>query len=886
LPIIEGKKAQKINHKPKTNMQTPATAQTKQLRKRRGFRSWAIAATLLFLLSMGGTTWAQPNYVITTTTNSTGFTPNTSQDIVLGYLPTVGGPVTAGYQGGGLTLGALTDGFAPAGPYTGYWFEIQTGNTLTFNIGAPSSISSIESCSTWNDNGRCAQQYTVDVSTDGITWTTGFITVPSQPGAGKPADVDVLITPASGASLLTNNVQYLRFNFPTVENGWVAYTEFVINGTVSVPPGPPSIAIVATNLVVTNTTTNVTFSAVASGYPPASMTWHFVDTNGVDWTLPETATNITIPIVSPTDAGGYYAVATSSQGSTSSTTNILTVITPASQPVVQTVYSLNTGFDPLNTNGDLLLGLTDPYTPQPVLTDGSDANGSVTAGNYVSLGGGAVQTFDLYAPCDIYEIDTYSASPSSANANGIYVDQNYVVSVSSDNGNTYSNLYAAKARLSLLYASSSSPVDMDVKLTPNNGGTVLASNVDHIRFTFNNDAEQPNLQVYNFELMAYGINKRAPGLPTITTDVPASVQAIQSTSLSIAVAVLGNPIPTFQWYNISGGATNAIPGATNSTYAIAQVQPTNAGLYQVVISNPYGSVTSAVSKVVFYGVTPVTNTIYKDTFSRVGPLIGSAPSPVNAGNAAWVGWTPLNTDGSELALTNATPTGGAAANAFLPFTPQRYHIYTLSCDIEPIAGGNQWLALGFALTPATNNYFAGVTIGVDWCLVRGSDANFQIFAGPGGGQIGGNWPAPGNTNVFGTFSLVLDTTTGNASSGWSMAVYTNGVLVVATNNVWSPNPAIQYVGLGADAATGNFRNFTLTDLNYEVIPAALSVTGQPGSQVLSWPSIYLGWILQSNSVGLQARNAWVTVPGSTATTQMPLTVNQNQSAVFYRLLAP
>ena len=187
---------------------------------------------------------------------------------------------------------------------------------------------------------------------------------------------------------------------------------------------------------------------------------------------------------------------------------------------------------------------------------------------------------------------------------------------------------------------------------------------------------------------------------------------------------------------------------------------------------------------------------------------------------------------------------------------------------------------------AISNYFAGVTIGVDWCLVRGSDANFQIFAGPGGGQIGGNWPAPGNTNVFGTFSLVLDTTTGNASSGWSMAVYTNGVLVVATNNVWSPNPAIQYVGLGADAATGNFRNFTLTDLNYEVIPAALSVTGQPGSQVLSWPSIYLGWILQSNSVGLQASNAWVTVPGSTATTQIPLTVNQNQSAVFYRLLAP
>jgi hypothetical protein len=55
---------------------------------------------------------------------------------------------------------------------------------------------------------------------------------------------------------------------------------------------------------------------------------------------------------------------------------------------------------------------------------------------------------------------------------------------------------------------------------------------------------------------------------------------------------------------------------------------------------------------------------------------------------------------------------------------------------------------------------------------------------------------------------------------------------------------------------------------------------------LSWPADHTGWQLQSNSVGLLATNAWVTVSGSTLTNRITITPSPNQSNVFYRLFLP
>lgn len=59
-----------------------------------------------------------------------------------------------------------------------------------------------------------------------------------------------------------------------------------------------------------------------------------------------------------------------------------------------------------------------------------------------------------------------------------------------------------------------------------------------------------------------------------------------------------------------------------------------------------------------------------------------------------------------------------------------------------------------------------------------------------------------------------------------------------------------------------------------------------GNQLtLNWPAAYTGWLLQSNSTGLQ-NASWFSVPGSSNTNQMQITIQPGQTNVFYRLSSP
>jgi hypothetical protein len=66
-------------------------------------------------------------------------------------------------------------------------------------------------------------------------------------------------------------------------------------------------------------------------------------------------------------------------------------------------------------------------------------------------------------------------------------------------------------------------------------------------------------------------------------------------------------------------------------------------------------------------------------------------------------------------------------------------------------------------------------------------------------------------------------------------------------------------------------------------PTNMVVSASHNQITLSWPASYTGWQVQSNSVGLLATGAWFTVPGSTATNQITITPDANQTNVFYRM---
>jgi hypothetical protein len=92
---------------------------------------------------------------------------------------------------------------------------------------------------------------------------------------------------------------------------------------------------------------------------------------------------------------------------------------------------------------------------------------------------------------------------------------------------------------------------------------------------------------------------------TLTVEVPAGITtqpqnqtAVQGQTASFSVAASGTAPLSYQWnFNGSGVpvGTNGTLALTNATLVLANVQSNQAGNYTVVVTNPWGSVTSAVA---------------------------------------------------------------------------------------------------------------------------------------------------------------------------------------------------------------------------------------------------------------------------------------------------
>lgn len=85
----------------------------------------------------------------------------------------------------------------------------------------------------------------------------------------------------------------------------------------------------------------------------------------------------------------------------------------------------------------------------------------------------------------------------------------------------------------------------------------------------------------------YKIVYNNTSVPTITNH-PASSTVATGQPASFSVGALGTPPLSYQWQK---NQIN-IPGATDSTYTIAQTTPNDAGSYRVIVSNASGNVTS------------------------------------------------------------------------------------------------------------------------------------------------------------------------------------------------------------------------------------------------------------------------------------------------------
>jgi hypothetical protein len=113
---------------------------------------------------------------------------------------------------------------------------------------------------------------------------------------------------------------------------------------------------------------------------------------------------------------------------------------------------------------------------------------------------------------------------------------------------------------------------------------------------------------------------------------------------SLAVGAIGSGPLSYQWY--FNGVS--IPAATGSNYDLGDIQFTNAGLYSVVVSSPYGS---------------VTNTAYQVVVNPAGTAIGMCPIIYITGTA---GYTYTIQSTADLSNTNSWTT---ITNLTIPYTP-------------------------------------------------------------------------------------------------------------------------------------------------------------------------------------------------------------------------
>ncbi len=303
---------------------------------------------------------APVNNIVTSSANQIGagagttFMPTwivATNSLIAGSAPgSVGsGSFTLETSGG---VGVLTDGVlgpvasGSTGPHPSFATGGSSGgSSVTYVLPASAAsgydLTNIVVYGGWNDNGRDQQGYTVFYSTFANPNTfTQLTTVNFNPSI--PANVQsatrVSLAPSTSAPLAGNVVKVkLDFTTVAVENGYTGYSEIGLFGVPSpnlpvanVPtssPGPPIYA-----------GTMITLNEAASGVPPLQYQWQSDNgTGGAAYSniLGATGSNYVLDTTSlGNTTNDYRVIVSDTNGSTTSSALLLTIIDISGKPVV------------------------------------------------------------------------------------------------------------------------------------------------------------------------------------------------------------------------------------------------------------------------------------------------------------------------------------------------------------------------------------------------------------------------------------------------------------------------------------------------------------------------------------------------------------------------
>ena len=380
------------------------------------------------------------------------------------------------------------------------------------------------------------------------------------------------------------------------------------------------------------------------------------------------------------------------------------------------------------------------------------------------------------------------------------------------------------------------------------------------------------------ESAGLGLGGSAPYVAT----QPASQSAVVGTNITFSVIASGTGPLSYQWQ--FNGAN--IPGATAAAYSKSNVQVTDAGNYQVVITNSYGSVTSGAAAITF----------------------GSQPVEFNGNGLNWT----VNQNGSYYPY--ATPTFGnnaitltdnTGSEAQSIFFDSRQYIGAFEATFTYQAGGNRAAdGASFCLQNDPRGITAlgggGGNLGVSG-ITPSIELELNLFTGNGqnvgytvltngltaASGANGNYHAPGSLNVAGGDPINV---TVNYAAGIMSLTFTDSIANTSFSTNLTVGDLTQLLGTnaawvgftGADGGSTSVQ--TISNFSFTSIPSTAIQSGN-GDVLISWPGATPGFALQENP-DLTTSN-WINVTNATVLTNnveqvtIPAAIN-----MFYRLALP
>lgn len=455
---------------------------------------------------------------------------------------------------------------------------------------------------------------------------------------------------------------------------------------------PPGFVLQPTG-VATLESNSVSFSVSFTGAPQIFLQW-YLNSNAVSTALNPTATNTTlsIPQALRTNVGFYYALITNHFGASTSaivslsvsnadgivylpgggTTN-LNAPRVVENPVSRTVQLSNavtfsvvaTGAPPLVYRWFFNSNPIDPFaypsalTSTLSLTNALGANAGFYRATVVNLLGA---TTSLVASLTVTNTSGLAFLPGGGTTNFLapgIVDQPTNQMVMESNAVAFSiTVTGAPPFFYRWYFNSNVITDLANASSTNFTLTIpnaAGSHAGNYSVVVTNSFGQATSLSASLTVSNENGTVHLPGggttnflIPRITSQ-PLDRSTLESNAAAFSVTVTGVPPFSFQWF-FNSNALDAVanPGAVTTNFSLASAQVTNAGFYQVVITNNFGSATSVIATLT---ITNLRGTVFLPGGGITNysvPLITTQPANQSALTNAAVSFTVIATGAPPL----------------------------------------------------------------------------------------------------------------------------------------------------------------------------------------------------------------------------------------------